>query len=260
MIKVGYDEQFREPTMNKIQLGQTSIFSETCEYFNDNWQTYQKILQNNYMEHREIYSVLRKFIVHRFQKPFQLLDLGCGDASLAVPALIETSIRAYYGIDLSQAALTLAADNLSAIACAKTLVAGDFTVLVPPLINNRQERFDIILASFSLHHLHLKQKDELIGDLHQLLNLEGVLLVVDIVRQEAEDRTTYIDRYLKHVRHDWTALTPQEVASVESHITSSDFPETQEMLQQLALERGFSKSECLYQDELRSSQILCFYK
>ncbi len=246
--------------MNKPQLAQTSAFSEPCEYFNDNWQTYQKILQNNYMEHREIYSVLHKFLVSRSQKPFKLLDLGCGDASLAVPALIDTSIQAYYGIDLAQAAIALAADNLGAISCPKTLVAGDFTAVIPQLINAQQERFDIILASFSLHHLHLEQKDDLIGHLYQLLNREGVLLLIDIVRQEGEDRTTYIERYLKRVRQDWTALTPQEVASVETHIATSDFPETQTMLQQLTLNRGFSRSECLYQNEFGSSQLLCFYK
>lgn len=246
--------------MDKPQLTQTSAFSEPCEYFKDNWQTYHKVLQNNYMEHREIYSVLHEFLVSRSQKPFKLLDLGCGDASLAVPALIGTSIQAYYGIDLAQAAIDLAADNLGAISCPKTLIAGDFTVVVPQLIDAQKERFDIILASFSLHHLHLEQKDDLIAHLYQLLNQDGVLILIDVVRQEGEDRTTCIERYLQRIRQDWTALTPQEVASVVTHIASSDFPETQTMLQQITLDRGFSHSECLYQDKFKSSQLLCFYK
>lgn len=245
---------------DRTQLEQTSAFSQSCELFNDNWQIYQKILQNNYMEHCEIYSVLHEFLVHRVQKPFQLLDLGCGDASIAVPALMGTSIQAYYGIDLSQAAITLAFDNLAAISCPKKLIEGDFTALVPQLVSTQQKRFDIILASFSLHHLKLKQKDKLMGQLFQLLKPEGVLIIVDIVRQQAEERTTYIDRYLRNVRQGWTALSTQEVSSIEAHITSSDFPETQKTLQQLALENRFSWSECLYQDKLESSQLLCFYK
>lgn len=246
--------------VDKTQLEQISTFSQPCEYFNDNWQIYQKVLQNNYMEHCEIYSVLHEFLVHRVQKPFQLLDLGCGDASNTVLALIGTSIQAYHGIDLSQAAIAIALNNLAVIPCSKTLVEGDFTALVPQLIRTQQKGFDIILASFSLHHLQLKQKDNLMGQLLQLLNSDGILLLIDVVRQEAEDRTTYIERYLKRVRQDWMALTPQEVSSVETHITSSDFPETQKTLQQLALKHGFTWSECLYQDRHESSQLLCFYK
>lgn len=246
--------------LKRTQLEQTSAFSQPCEYFNQNWQIYQKILQNNYMEHREIYSVLHEFLVYRVQKPFQLLDLGCGDASNTVSALIGTSIQTYYGIDLSQTAIALAFKNLAAILCPKTLIEGDFTALVPQLLNTQQKCFDIILASFSLHHLKLKQKDILINQLFQLLKPDGVLLLIDIVRQEAEDRNTYIDRYLKTVYQDWTALTPQEVLSIQTHKISSDFPETQKTLQQLALKHGFSRSECLYQDSLERWQLLCFHK
>lgn len=246
--------------VNRTQLEQTSAFSQPCKYFNENWQIYQKILQNNYMEHREIYSVLHEFLVHRVQKPFQLLDLGCGDAGNTVSALIGTSIQSYYGIDLSQVAIALALNNLAAIPCPKTLIEGDFTALVPQLLNTQQKCFDIILASFSLHHLKLKQKDNLMDQLFQLLNSDGVLLLIDLVRQEAEERNTYIDRYSKTMYQDWTALTPQEVSSLETHMTSSDFPETQKTLQQLALKHGFSGSECLYQDSLERWQLLCFHK
>ncbi|MDZ4876903.1 MAG: hypothetical protein CLLPBCKN_006338 [Chroococcidiopsis cubana SAG 39.79] len=144
--------------------------------------------------------------------------------------------------------------------CAKTFIAGDFTVLVPQPIGTQQKSFNIILASFSLHYLKLKQKYELMGQLLQLLNSDGVPIFIDIIRQEAEDRTTYIDRYLKNIRQDWTVHTPQEVLSIETHITSSDFPETQKTLQQMALQHGFSWSECLYQDSLEFWQLLCFYK
>ncbi|MDZ4877334.1 MAG: Carboxy-S-adenosyl-L-methionine synthase [Chroococcidiopsis cubana SAG 39.79] len=246
--------------INRTQLELSSVPFQPCEYFNDNWQIYQKVLQNDYIKHRELYNVLHKFLLHRVQKPFQLLDLGCGDASITVPALLGTSIHTYYGIDLSQAAIAIAQDSLAVLPCPKTLITGDFTALVPQLLGTHQQSFDIILASFSLHHLKLTQKSDLIGQLFQLLNSDGVLILIDIVRQEAEDRITYIDRYLKNVRQDWTALTPQEVVSVETHIISSDFPETQKTLQQLALKHGFSWSECLYQDSLEFWQLLCFYK
>lgn len=246
--------------IDRTQLEPSSAFSQPCEYFNDNWQIYQKILQNNYIKHREFYNVLHEFLVHRVQKPFQLLELGCGDASMTVPALLGTSIQAYYGIDISQTAIAIAQDNLAVLPCPKTLIKGDFTALVPQLLGTQQKNFDIILASFSLHHLKLKQKYSLIGQLLQLLNWDGVLIFIDIIRQEAENRTTYIDRYLKNMHQNWTALAPQEILSIERHMTSSDFPETQKTLQQIALKQGFSWSECLYQDSLEFWQLLCFHK
>ncbi|WP_052672560.1 class I SAM-dependent methyltransferase [Aliterella atlantica] len=121
------------------------------------------------MEHREFYSVLHQFLVERHQKPFHLLDLRCGDAYNTTSALVGTPIQAYYGIDITQVAIALAGNNLAAIPCPKTLIESDFISLVPQLLKTHQKCFDVILASFSLHHLQLTQKDTFIGQLFQLL-------------------------------------------------------------------------------------------
>lgn len=113
----------------RTQIEQITTFSQPCEFFNHNWQIYQKVLQNNYMKHREFYSVLHQFLVDRHQKPFHLLDLRCGDAYNTTSALIGTSIQAYYGIDIAQVAIALAGNNLAAIPCPKTLIEGNFIPL-----------------------------------------------------------------------------------------------------------------------------------
>jgi hypothetical protein len=53
------------------------------------------------MEHREIYGVLHKLLTDYLPTPFSLLELGCGDASLTVQALLNTTVASYTGIDLS---------------------------------------------------------------------------------------------------------------------------------------------------------------
>ncbi|MBW4636573.1 MAG: class I SAM-dependent methyltransferase [Iphinoe sp. HA4291-MV1] len=90
--------------INKLETSREP-FDYPNEFFNTQWKLYQKILSNNYMKHREIYGVLHKFLVSYFQKPFSLLDLGCGDASFAVQALLNTTITFYTGIDLSKSDL-----------------------------------------------------------------------------------------------------------------------------------------------------------
>ena len=53
------------------------------------------------MGHREIYGVLHELLVSYFQKPFKMLDLGCGDASFTAQVLLDTNIVSYQGVDLS---------------------------------------------------------------------------------------------------------------------------------------------------------------
>ncbi|WP_414574743.1 class I SAM-dependent methyltransferase [Anabaena sp. CCY 9402-a] len=91
------------------------------EFFSKQWKIYQKVLNNNYMGHREIYSILHELLVSYFQKPFKILDLGCGDASFISLALLNTNIASYHGIDLSIPALEIAKENLAKIHCDTTL-------------------------------------------------------------------------------------------------------------------------------------------
>lgn len=228
------------------------------EFFNKQWSLYQKVLNNNYMGHREIYSVLHSWLTNYFQKPFSLLDLGCGDASFSSQALLNTTLAAYHGIDLSEAALEIAHSNMMPLPCTKTFTQGDFYELVPKLVKSL-DKFDLILASFAIHHLTLEQKNDFLGQLKSILKPDGVFILVDIVRTENEGREAYIQRYLDDLRQRWEALTPQEISMVEDHISSSDFPETQETLYSLSRKNSFSQIECLYQDSLDTTQLLCFY-
>ncbi|MFH7030732.1 MAG: class I SAM-dependent methyltransferase [Heteroscytonema crispum UTEX LB 1556] len=243
---------------NGASIGELSPYSN--EMFNDQWNLYQKVLSNNYMEHREIYGVLHEFLVSYFQKPFKMLELGCGDASFSVQALLNTTITCYQGIDLSEVALEIALNNMALINCETSFTQGDFSELVPELVKSQPHDFDAILASFTLHHLTLEQKDCIIGQLSRLVKAGGVFILIDVVRREAEDRDTYLKRYLDNLRQNWSALTSQEIAMVEDHIYSSDFQETQKILYELGRKHNFIHFDCLYHDLLDTSQVLCFYR
>lgn len=230
------------------------------EFFNQQWSLYQKVLSNNYMGHQEIYALLHQFLISYYNKPFDLLDLGCGDATFSAQALVNTPMNCYLGIDLSKSALEIARDNMAKLPGEKEFIEGNLFEWCLQLGQNPVNRFDAILASFALHHLSLEQKESLMGQLYHLLNTNGVFILIDIVRPSQEKREAYIKRYLDNVRQYWSLLTPEEYLRVEDHISKSDFPETEETLDSLARKHNFSQVDCLYCDPLDTTRLLCFYR
>ncbi len=237
-----------------------NISSRSYEFFNNQWIIYQKVLNSNCMGHREIYHVLHQLLLSYFQKPFKMLELGCGDASFTSQALLNTLVESYKGIDLSKVALEIADSNMAEIKCSKSFIEGDFSQLPAELFNNQQDSFDVVLISFALHHLLLEQKDSVIGQLSNLLNSSGVFILIDVCRKQEEDRKTYITRYLEDVEYNWSVLSPEEYSMVANHIWSNDFPETQETLYKIAQKHNFNRVECLYCDPLDTTRLLCFYR
>ena len=243
---------------NLIRDEEVSI--QPNELFNDRWKLYQKILSNNYMEHREIYDILQKFLNKYFQNPFSLLELGCGDASFTVKALANTNVAAYQGIDLSENALLIAQANMVSTPYTKKFLQGDISQRVSELVKTQGKSFDAVLTSFAFHHLSLEQKDVAMGKIFNLLNPGGTFIIIDMIRMEQESQQEYIQRYLNNVRQSWQNLTSQEVEMVASHICGEDLPETQTTLSSVAKNHGFTSWKCLYGDSQGLSKILYFEK
>src|SRR6202023_2483234 len=86
--------------------------------------------------------------------PFCFLDIACGDASTMTAALRGTQVRHYHGIDLSQAALELAADNLADLPFEVDLDHRDFV----EAMMRRPEHADASWCSLSVHHLSTDDK------------------------------------------------------------------------------------------------------
>jgi ubiquinone/menaquinone biosynthesis C-methylase UbiE len=239
---------------------QGNLSTPPQEFFNKQWQIYQKVLLNNYMGHREIYEVLHDWLISSWQKPFQLLDLGCGDACFISHALVNTSIAAYTGVDFSEVALAIARENLASLPASLSLIQDDFSQCLPELARKESHGFDIIFTSFALHHLSLEQKETIVGQIASMLASDGIFVLIDTICSLGENRKPYIERYLDNVRQDWSLLESQEITMVEDHMRSSDFPETQETWFELAKKHGLTQLECLYRDPLDTTQILCFSK
>ena len=54
---------------------------------------YRKMVENDYLFHREAYAQLRRVLLEEASQPFQFLDLACGDATAVATAPEGTGFR-----------------------------------------------------------------------------------------------------------------------------------------------------------------------
>jgi cyclopropane fatty-acyl-phospholipid synthase-like methyltransferase len=223
--------------------------------FFDAWSLYDKVLTYNYMFHEEIYRDVQHLIgVCYADRPFALLDLGCGSARHLARALEGSSICRYSGYDLSAMALDYAARNLASLGCPIDLHQGDLLVG----LQASGEKVDLIFSSFALHHLVSTDKAVFFQLAYEGLSENGMLLLIDAMREEDEDHELYMDRYCGWLRSAWETMHPEELDAICDHIRNSDFPETASGLYAMATKAGFGK--CIEINRFRWHHTLCFEK
>lgn len=231
-----------------------NAITEVREFFNA-WTVYRKVLVNNYMHHREIYQAVRALLTEQWKvRPFKLVDLGCGDACFLAEALQGSAIEHYTGFDLSDPALVLAAENIAPLGCRAEFINIDFMTGLA----QSKECFDIVFTSYALHHLTQSEKAEFFRLAHRVLAEDGMLLIIDVMREPDETLPVYFDNYCRWVREQWLQCEEQEVDAIVQHIRHNDLPETASDLSALAEAADFCPATPVLQ--LPWHQALSFRK
>ncbi len=229
---------------------------EATRWFNQ-WHVYRAIVDANWMAHREIFSAVKAWVLLRHPGPFTLLDLGCGDAGFIKSTFDETGLWAYTGIDASQAALAKARSELAGARFDVRLIEAD---MLAYLREEPTKTFDVILASYAVHHLQAQEKQEFFQLAHAKLAPRGSLLYADIFRREGEPRAEYLDRYVGMMRRDWTGMPAESLASTTEHVMQRDFPESSKEHSAMGLNAGFQEPRELFRDETGFHGLLAFTK
>jgi Methyltransferase domain len=172
--------------------------------FQEQWGTYRKLVESGCLAHREVGNILRETLNDVFKSPFSFLDIACGDASLMKTALPGTQVRHYHGIDLSQAALELAAANLAKMPFEVDLDHRDFV----EALMRRPEHADTAWCSLSIHHLSTHDKLGLMKAIRGATGARGIFMLYEPTRRADEDRAAWLDRFARTNRPLWSALTP----------------------------------------------------
>ncbi|TAK60735.1 class I SAM-dependent methyltransferase [Methylobacter sp.] len=231
----------------------SNAVTEVGEFFNA-WAIYRKVMANNYMHHEEIYQAVKNLLTEQWAtQPFKLLDLGCGDASFIAQALQGRAIQHYTGFDLSAPALALATENIAPLGCRAELINTDFMTGLAQV----KERFDIIFTSFALHHLTQPEKAEFFHLAHNALTENGMLLIIDTMREPHETLPVYLDNYCGWISEQWLECE-EAFTAIFQHIRNNDLPETASVLSDLAEAADFDLATRVYQ--LLWHQVLAFRK
>lgn len=131
------------------------------EQFQHQWATYQKLVDADALAHQEVGAILHQALA-AMPKPFALVDIACGDAGQMRRALASTKINHYHGIDLSEPALELAANNLAGVKFEVELDHRDFVTA----LTRRPEPADAAWCGLSIHHLSTEGKRDLLTAIH----------------------------------------------------------------------------------------------
>ena len=222
-----------------------TVGDDAMRAFRDQWQVYQKLVDNNYLSHREVREILHRQLAATITRPFRFLDLACGDASMTVAALKETPVTEYHGIDLSAPALAMAKKTVESLACQFRLEQNDFVAA----IRERTEPADVVYIGLSLHHLQTPEdKRQFMRAVRSAIGDSGLFLIFEPASLEGETRPAYLERYETFINAAWTALTPAEKDILWTHVRTCDFPEQPSTWTQLGRDAGFSEVHDLFTD------------
>lgn len=215
------------------------------------WQLYQNIIQNNCMEHREIGTALRR-VFDALDPEFSVLDLGCGDSSMAIKALEGLRVSRYTGVDLTAPALEIARANFHDRYPATWVHAN-----MVDYIATCDQQFDVILTSFAMHHLPADIKQAWLADIAKHLMPTGCLVLIDTCCPEGMSRDETIQLYLDDIAG-WP-LTDAEKGAIADHMWSSDFPESQAFIQAAIRTTGLEPVQ-IYRHKagLQVGYVCCF--
>lgn len=227
---------------------------KTLQIF-DEWRTYEKVVTNDYMHQRGFFAALAEEVAARLNPPLSIIDIGCGDAGPVSAILERFRIERYVGIDQSATALSRAQETLRSTGIAYDLRKG--TMLEE--LGKLDGEYDLAIGSYSLHHLNKEQKHTAVSESRRLLRANGLLAIIDVFLEEGESRSTYIDRWQKNARMQFTALAPGELEALLEHVRSSDIPESVSEYRLIGRKAGFEIVQSIRRDPQRLNQLVVCY-
>lgn len=221
-------------------------------YFLASWRIYRKVLDLNYMLHREVYETLRDAVAS-VPQGFAFLDIACGDAAGTAGALSGSGVGSYVGIDISRPALDIAAQELATIGCPVQLVERDLR----EALAEQQGRFDLVWLGQSLHHFQRDDKLAILRAIRRVLSPGGTFMLWEPTLLPGEDRHGWLGRLAARRKH-WPDIDDSEWRVMYDHCASSDYPEAQADWLGMARDAGMLNGRVVFTAPVVINQVYRF--
>lgn len=239
-LHLATDNRLHEPPSSTPEAGHAMF---------ETWNLYERIVAGNWMRHRELTSAIATCLMQS-QTDLRVLDIGSGDGWLAHQGLANTSILQYVALDASADALerllARSAPGKHPSQCERAVQRGDFLTTIQ---DQPARHFDIVLCSYSLHHLRTEQKHRMLNHIDRVLKPQGRLVWIDAYLGPDETRDQYLTRLGKFITQDWSLLQQQERQETLQHIWSSDFPESEQTMRSLLAQSDFVSVKTIWCDD-----------
>jgi len=221
----------------------------------EEWRVYEKLLIHDYMDHQSFFGRLQQKVHQQYQRPISVLDLGCGDMAPILPLLQSVALKRYAGIDESAGALAIAQQRLTELELPGELTEGDILTSLEGL----QESFDLVVASFSLHHFSDPQdKLRILQAIERHLSDDGMFALIDVFCHEQEPREIYVERWIAHADRHYEALEAAEKKLLFDHVRARDNPVSEQRWQQLGKQAGLERFEVVLRDRFDLNGLVTF--
>ncbi|MEM7013976.1 MAG: class I SAM-dependent methyltransferase [Verrucomicrobiota bacterium] len=225
------------------------------EAFFDGWEIYRRVIECNFMSHRELGDALIAHFAERGADG-SILDLGCGDSALSSRVVRDSGFSEYHGVDLASMALKFAEDNLQGAAESINLHHSD----LGDFVRSTERQFDAVIVGYSLHHYPKKEKAGFLKAIvdRQLLKADGELLIYDIFRDPGVTREQYLESYLAMCKAEWLGYDERQWEGIVDHISTRDYPEVQSEFIQLGHDAGLYGGAELWRDQTGFHRLIQF--
>jgi len=211
-------------------------------FFDEQWKVYRDFIEHDLMHHKDLFEVLKQKIDTYLPKDYSMLDLACGDSDPSSKLLQQIPATKYVGVDIAKAVLSLAEKNLKAT---KT-----------PFVLLEQDTYDLILISFSLHHLETQEKQHFFELARKRLNPGGFLAVIDIIRLNGQGRSEWLAQCYPYMERRSQGKCQKSCETAHAHMQKADFPEEAQTYVTMARQAGFKSVELAHHHQESTFGVL----
>ncbi|WP_252179735.1 class I SAM-dependent methyltransferase [Endozoicomonas sp. 4G] len=191
------------------------------DIFNEQWQCYRWLVDNNVMGHQQLMRLATdKLMQHYGDQKVNLLDLGCGDASLVPEMTRRLSLTSYTAVDLAESVLAIARQNMQQPGVVSQFFLSNIFEPLPA-----KGSYNLIFSSFAIHHGSLSEKQALFSELRNKAEPDGLFVMIDAIRLNHQSRDDYIEKVGQYFRS-ISALQGDWKNFVLDHVSQYDFPES----------------------------------